>query len=81
MQFIDKNFEFNKVVLQVHVILWDNPRNMEKAIKDADFPSLPCMSHKIQLVMSEGGSSQRSITYIIAAGRRNIGHYQHSQLA
>lgn len=30
---------------KVHVILRDNAQNMEKAMKDADLPSLPCMAH------------------------------------
>lgn len=66
---------------RVHVILRDNARNMEKAMKDAQFPSLPCMSHTLQLVVQEGVLSQRSIGDIIAIGRRIVGHFKHSPLA
>lgn len=66
---------------KVHVILRDNARNMEKAMKDAHLPSLPCMSHTLQLVVQEGVLSQRSIGDIIAIGRRIVGHFKHSQLA
>lgn len=66
---------------KVHVILRDNARNMAKAMKDADLPSLPCMAHTLQLVVAEGVLSQRSISDITAAGRRIVGHFKHSPLA
>lgn len=66
---------------KVHVILRDNARNMEKGMKDADLPSLPCMAHTLQLAVSEGILSQRTISDILAAGRRIVGHFKHSPLA
>ncbi|XP_063738091.1 zinc finger BED domain-containing protein 4-like [Eleginops maclovinus] len=54
---------------------------MEKAMRDAALPSLPCMAHTLQLVVSEGVLSQRSISDIISSGRRIVGHFKHSQLA
>lgn len=66
---------------KVHVILRDNARNMEKAMKDANLPSLPCMAHTLQLAVSEGILSQRTISDILAAARRIVGHFKHSQVA
>lgn len=66
---------------KVHVILRVNAKNMEKAMKDEDLPSLPCMVHTLQLAVSEGVLSQRSFTDVIASGRRMVGHFKHSQLA
>ncbi|XP_023805814.1 zinc finger BED domain-containing protein 4-like [Oryzias latipes] len=110
-QFINQNFELQKVVLhsqefsgshtaealvaafsdmfqawgipkeKVHVILRDNAKNMEKAMRDAHLPSLPCMAHSLQLAVTEGVMSQRSIADIIASGRRIVGHFKHSPLA
>ncbi|KAJ4933580.1 hypothetical protein JOQ06_030406, partial [Pogonophryne albipinna] len=39
---------------KAHVIRRDNAKNMVKAMKDADLPSLPCMAHTLQLVVAEG---------------------------
>lgn len=110
-QFIDDNFELQRVVLhsqefsgshtaetiagafkamflawgipqrKVHVILRDNARNMEKAMRDALYPSLPCMAHTLQLAVHEGILAQRTIKDIIAMGRRIVGHFKHSQLS
>lgn len=110
-QFIDANFELQRVVLhsqefsgshtaetiagafkamflawgipqrKVHVILRDNARNMEKAMRDALYPSLPCMAHTLQLAVHEGILAQRTIKDIIAMGRRIVGHFKHSQLS
>ena len=66
---------------KVHVILRDNARNMEKAMKDAGYPSLPCMAHTLQLVVNEGVLAQRAIQDILKVGRRIVGHFKHSQLS
>ncbi|XP_032358832.1 zinc finger BED domain-containing protein 4 [Etheostoma spectabile] len=66
---------------KVHVILTDNAKNMVKAMRDADLPSLTCMAHTLQLAVADGVLSQRSIADIIACGRRIVGHFKHSQLA
>ncbi|KAE8296807.1 Zinc finger BED domain-containing protein 4 [Larimichthys crocea] len=54
---------------------------MQKAMRDADFPGLPCMAHTLQLAVHEGILSQRSISDIVASGRRIVGHFKHSPLA
>ena len=66
---------------KVHVILRDNGRNMEKAMRDARLPSLPCMAHTLQLAVHEGVLAQRAIIDVIGSGRRIVGHFKHSQLA
>ena len=58
---------------KVHVILRDNARNMEKAMRDARLPSLPCMAHTLQLAVHEGLLAQRAIIDVIASGRRIVG--------
>uniref|UniRef100_A0A8C5LQ09 BED-type domain-containing protein n=1 Tax=Leptobrachium leishanense TaxID=445787 RepID=A0A8C5LQ09_9ANUR len=66
---------------KVHVVLRDNARNMAKAMEDCGLKSLPCMAHTLQLAVHEGLLSQRSISDIIANGRKIVGHFKHSQLA
>ncbi|XP_029307720.1 zinc finger BED domain-containing protein 4 [Cottoperca gobio] len=66
---------------KVHVILRADDRDMEKALRDEDLPSLPCMAHTLQLAVSEEFLSQRSITDIITSGRCIVSHFKHSQLA
>lgn len=62
---------------RIHAILTDNAKNMQKAMRDADFPGLPCMAHTRQLAVHEGILSQRSISDIVASGRRIVGHFKH----
>ena len=50
-------------------------------MQDAGLPSLECMAHTLQLAVHEGVLSQRSISDIIATGRRIVGHFKHSALA
>ncbi|XP_073700781.1 zinc finger BED domain-containing protein 4-like [Garra rufa] len=66
---------------KIHAILTDNAKNMQKAMRDADFPGLPCVAHTLQLAVHEGVLSQRSILDITASGRRIVGHFKHSPLA
>lgn len=66
---------------RIHAILTVNAKNMQKAMRDADFPGLSCMAHTLQLAVQEGILSQRSISDIVASGRRIVGHFKHSPLA
>ncbi len=66
---------------KVHVIVRDNAANMCKAMQDAHLPNLPCMAHTLQLAVTEGLLSQRSVTDIVATGRKIVGHFKHSPLA
>ncbi|XP_060794798.1 zinc finger BED domain-containing protein 4-like [Neoarius graeffei] len=66
---------------KIHSILTDNAKNMQKAMRGADFPGLPCMAHTLQLGVSDGILSQRSILDITASGRCIVGHFKHSPLA
>ena len=66
---------------KVHAILQDNARNMSKVIHAAHLPSLLCMCNTLQLAVNEEVLSQRSISDMVAIGRRIVGHYKHSPLA
>lgn len=65
----------------VHVVLRDNARNMQKAMEECGVKSLGCMAHTLQLAVHDGVLSQRSISDCVAIGRKIVGHFRHSQLA
>lgn len=65
----------------VHVVVRDNGRNMIKGVQDAGLQSLSCVAHTLQLAVSEGLLSQRSITEAVGVGRKIVGHFKHSNLA
>ncbi|CAM4722262.1 unnamed protein product [Leuciscus chuanchicus] len=65
----------------VHVVLRDNARNMQKAMEECGVKSLGCMAHTLQLAVHGGVLSQRSISDCVAIGRKIVGHFRHSQLA
>ncbi|XP_034542641.1 zinc finger BED domain-containing protein 4-like [Notolabrus celidotus] len=65
----------------VHVVLRDNARNMQKAMDECGVKSLGCMAHTLQLAVHNGVLSQRSISDCVAIGRKIVGHFRHSQLA
>ena len=54
-------FEIDKQC--VHVILWNNVKNMKKEMDDMEVPSMGCVSHTLQLAAHEGLLSQCSITH------------------
>lgn len=66
---------------KVHAVVSDNARNMAKAMEDSDLRGIRCMAHTLQIAVNEGMLSQRSITDIIATGRKIVGHFKHSPLA
>ena len=53
-----------------HVILFDNIRNMKKAVDDMEEPSVGCVSHTLQLAVHKGLLSQCSITHSPAHTRK-----------
>ena len=66
---------------KVHVILRDNASNMKKAMDNMGVWNLGCFGHTLQLVVTVGLLSQRSVSNAIAIGRQIVGHFKHSPLA
>ncbi len=46
----------------VHVVVRDNAKNMVKGMEEAGVSSLPCVAHTLQMAVTEGLLSQRSVT-------------------
>lgn len=73
--------QWNIKKTDVHVVIRDNARNMQKAMDECGVKSLGCMSHTLQLAVHDGVLSQRSICDCVSIGRKVVGHFRHSQLA
>ncbi len=65
----------------VHVVVRDNAKNMVKGMEESGVSSLPCVAHTLQLAVTEGLLSQRSVTEAVGVGRKIVGHFKHSNLA
>ena len=46
---------------QVHLVLRDNAKNLEKGLRDANLPNYGCFTHSLQLVVHDGVLKQRSV--------------------
>ena len=72
---LNRNIEKN----QVHLVVRDNPRNMEKGLRDANLPSYGCFAHSLQLVVHDG--VQCSVVDLLSVCRGIVGHFKCSSLA
>lgn len=66
---------------QVHVVLRDNARNMNRVMNDLGVPSVGCLAHSLNLVVHEGVLSQCNITDALANARKIVDHSKHSPQA
>ena len=66
---------------QVHVVLRDNAKNMEKGLRDANLQSYGCFAHSLQLVVRDGVLHQRSVVDLLSICRGIVGHFKRSPLA
>jgi hypothetical protein len=57
----------------VHVVLHDNARNMQKAMDECGLKSLGCMAHTLQLAVHDRVLSQQSISDCVVIGRKIVG--------
>ena len=74
-----KNWNIGKS--QVHLVLRDNAKNMEKGLRDADLPNYGCFAHSLQLVVHDGVLKQRSVVDLLSLCRGIVGHFKRSSLA
>jgi hypothetical protein len=66
---------------KVHVFVRDNGKNMVAGLRQANFPSISCFSHTLQLCVKRGLTSQRAVNDALAICRQVAGHFSHSVLA
>ena len=70
--------EWKIPVGKIHAIVRDNGRNIEKALRDAEFPAIPCFAHTLQLVVNDALTIQKEITEAISISKKIVGHFSHS---
>ena len=66
---------------QVHLVLRDNAKNMEKGLRDANLPNYGCFAHSLQLVVHDGVLKQHSVVDLLSLCRGIVGHFKCSSLA
>ncbi|CAK1592213.1 unnamed protein product [Parnassius mnemosyne] len=65
--------------MYLHVIVTDNGLNIVKAVNDSCFEGKTCFIHTLQRAIHGGLDAQERINEAIAAGRRIVTHFNHSQ--
>ena len=66
---------------QVHLVLRDNAKNMEKGLRDANLPNYGCFAHSLQFVVHDGVLNQRAVIDLLSICRGIVGHFKRSSLA
>ncbi|CAG5044456.1 unnamed protein product [Parnassius apollo] len=66
---------------KIHVIVTDNGRNIVKAVNDSRFEGKTCFIHTLQREIHVALDAQESVNDAIAAGRRIVTQFNHSQPA
>lgn len=66
---------------KIHLLVRDNAANMAAAAVHADFESLPCFLHSLQLTINDAIFTQRYVLDILAICRQIVGHFKHSPAA
>ena len=80
--------QYNKILLnwnieknQVHLVVRDNTRNMEKGLGDANLSSHGCLAQSLQLVAHDGVLNQHPVVDLLSVCRGIVGHFTRSSLA
>lgn len=60
---------------RIHLVVLDNAENITKGCNIAGFESVSFFIHTIQLVVLAGTKSQRSVSDLIVASRKIVGHF------
>ena len=64
----------------IPAVVTDNAANMVSAAEGAEIAHVPCFAHALQLGVTEGLKTPRAAR-AIAAGRRLVGHFNHSAMS
>ena len=52
--------------IEVHIVLWDNAKNMEEGLRDANLQIYECFTHNLQLVAHDGVLKQCSVVDLLS---------------
>lgn len=70
--------DWNIPAAKVRAVVHDNAANVSKGVSEANFPSIRCFIHTLQLVINDAIVANPSITATISAARRIVTHFNHS---
>ncbi|KAL0811965.1 hypothetical protein ABMA28_009363 [Loxostege sticticalis] len=65
-------------VTKVRAVVHDNAANVSKGVSDANFPSIRCFIHTLQLVINDAIAANPSVVATVSAARRIVTHFNHS---
>ena len=61
-------------------IVRDNGANFVAGLRNATLPNIPCLTHTLQLVIDDGVLAQPCVINLLAASRKLVGHFKHSNV-
>ena len=70
-----------KIESKIVCALRDGGSNFVAGFNSSGVPSITCLAHSLQHVIHDGMLAQRDVQELLAAGRRIVGHYKHSNVA
>ena len=70
-----------KIESKIVCALRDGGSNFVAGFNSCGVPSITCLAHSLQCVIHDGVLAQRDVQDLLAAGRRIVGHYKHSNVA
>ena len=70
-----------KIESKIVCALRDGGSNFVAGFNSSGVPSITCLAHSLQCVIHDGVLAQRDVQDLLAAGRRIVGHYKHSNVA
>jgi len=66
---------------KIMCVLRDGGSNFVAGMNRAGVTNVTCLAHNLQCVIHDGVMAQKDIQDLLAAGRRLVGHYKHSNMA
>ena len=78
---INSCIQYWKIAEKLTYLVRDNAANYIAGLRDAGIPNFGCLAHTLQLVIHDGVLVQRCVQDLLAASRKLVGHYKHSNIA
>ena len=73
--------QFNISHIKIYLLVRDNAANMAAAAVKADYESLPCFLHTLQLSINDAIVTQKYLKDILSICKQIVGHFNHSPAA
>jgi len=66
---------------KIMCVLRDGESNFVAGFNCAEVTNIACLAHSLQCVIRDGILAQRDVQDLLAAGRKIVGYYKHSNVA